>query len=180
MPARGATARLLLAARVLVLSLLILAIFWIVAFVLVFLAGWLRGVPVAGEGVLPRCAVCGLIAGLFVAAFHLRRETVRLSAGQRGAFVARLSSELREMGYASGAGSGDRLVFRPSARSMLFGANIRVQLDGPSATVAGPKVYLEALRRRLRVYDYLDQADKISCAPVRAKRHAEPAVACCP
>jgi hypothetical protein len=180
MPARGATARLLLALRVLALSLLILAIFWIVAFVLAFLAGWLRGVPVAGEGVLPRCAVCGLIAGVFVAAFHLKRETIRLAAGSRGAFVARLSAELTEMGYADGVGAGDRLVFRPATRSMLFGASIRVRLDGQSATLAGPKVYLEALRRRLRVYDYLDQAGKINPTPVRARRAALPAVACCP
>jgi hypothetical protein len=70
-------------------------------------------------------------------------------------------------------------VFRPTARSVLFGASIRVQLDGQSATVAGPKVYLEALRRRLRVYDYLDQVEKITRAPVRAQRAAVPAVACC-
>ena len=179
MPARGATARLFLALRVLALSLLILAVFWVVAFLLALLAGWLRGVPVTGAGLLPRGAVCGLIAGLFVAAFHLRRETIHLPAAPRGAFVARLSTELGEMGYAAGVGAGDRLVFRPTARSLLFGASIRVRLDGPSATVAGPKIYLESLRRRLRLHDYLDQVGKPACCVGRAEKAPAQAAACC-
>jgi hypothetical protein len=153
-------ARLLLVARVLVLALLLLAVFWVVALLLAVLTAWLRGLPVTGDGLLARGAVCGLIAALFVAVFHIKKEVIQLPVPRRTAFVERLKAHLGEMGYVSLGETADRLVFRPSFRALLFGAGIRVQITGRSATVTGPKVYLELLRRRLRLQTYLDPAGR--------------------
>jgi hypothetical protein len=149
-------ARLLLALRVLVLALLVLAVFWSVAFGLLLLTDWLRGLPVAGAGLLTRGAVCGLIAALFVAVFHIRKEVIRLPVTKRDAFLDRVRVQLSDLGYTARAETPDRLVFRPAFRAVLFGANIQVEVAGTTATVTGPKVYLEMLRRRLRVESYLE------------------------
>lgn len=169
MPRRGLPSRLLLAVRVLVLSLLTLALFWAAALLLVTLAAWLRGTAPAGAGLLARGAVCGLIAGLFIAVFHLKREVILLRLADRQAFAEHVRAELAELGYVPAVESGDRLVFRPALRSLLFGAAIRVQLGGERATVSGPKVYLEVLRRRLRLHDYVDRASPHP-APARGGR----------
>jgi hypothetical protein len=153
-------ARLRLAVRVLVLALLLLAVFWVVAFLLALLASWLRGLPVTVDGLLPRGAVCGLIAALFVAVFHIKREAIYLPVPRRSAFVERLKAHLGEVGYTGQEETPDRLAFRPSFGSLLFGAGIRVEIDGTAATVTGPKVYLELLRRRLRLQSYLYPAER--------------------
>lgn len=152
-------ARLRLAARVVVLSLLTLAVFWGVAFLLTLLTAWVRGLPVTPAGLLSHGAVCGLIAALFVVVFHIKKEVIRLPAPRREAFVARLKAHLGELGYTTQTETPDRLVFRPSFRSLLFGTGIEVRLAGDAATVTGPKVYLEVLRRRLRLQCYLDRAE---------------------
>jgi hypothetical protein len=153
-------ARLRLALRVVVLSLLILAVFWTVAFLLAMLANLVRGLPVTASGLLLRGAVCGLIAGLFVAVFHIRKETIRLPAPRRDAFVEWVEAHLVEQGYMVQVEAPDRLVFRPSVRALLFGAAIEVGLADGVATVTGPKMYLEILRHRLRVQSHLDRADR--------------------
>jgi hypothetical protein len=153
-------ARLRPAVRVLMLALLVLAVFWVAAFLLALLTAWLRGQPAAGAGLLSRGAVCGLIAALFVAVFHIKKEVLRLPVARREPFVERLKAHLGDLGYTLAAETAERLVFRPSFRSLLFGAGIEVRLAGASATVAGPKVYLEGLRRRLREQSYLAPAGR--------------------
>jgi hypothetical protein len=153
-------ARLSPAVRVLVLALFVLATFWGVALLLALLTAWLRGQPAAGAGLLPRGAVCGLIAALFVAVFHIKKEVVRLPVVRREAFVARVKAHLSDLGYALAAEAPDRLAFQPSFAALLFGAGIEVRLAGASATVTGPKVYLEGLRRCLRVQSYLAPAER--------------------
>jgi hypothetical protein len=153
-------ARLCLAVRVLVLTLLLVALFWVVAFLLVLVPAWLHGLPTTANGLLSRGAVCGLIAALFVAVFHIRREVIRLPVQRRATFVERLKLHLGELGYTGLEEGPDQLVFRPSFGSLLFGAGIRVELAATSATLTGPKVYLELLRRRLRLQSYLAPAER--------------------
>jgi hypothetical protein len=152
-------ARLRLAARVVVLSLLTLAVFWAVAFLLTLLTAWVRGLPLTAAMLLSHGAVCGLIAALFVIVFHIKREVIRLPVPRREPFVERVKAHLRELGYTLTAEVPDRLAFRPSFRSVLFGAGIEVRLTGDGATLTGAKVYLEVLRRRLRLQSYVDRAE---------------------
>ncbi len=168
MSLRGLPARLLLTLRVLVLALFVLALFWTAALVLATLASLLGGGAPAGSGLLLRCAACVLAAALFVAVFHLKKEVVLLRIADRRTFTAQLRAQLGGLGYTPVAESGDRLVFRPALRSLLFGAGIHVQIGDERATVSGPKVYVEMLRRRLRLQDFLDRADRAGAA--RGKR----------
>jgi hypothetical protein len=154
--------------RVFVLSLFLVALFWTAAFLLLTVASWLTGGALAGSGLLLRCTVCGLIAALFVAVFHLKKEVVLLRLADRQAFAEQLRAELKELGYVPTVERRDRLVFRPALRSFLFGAGIYVQVGDERATVTGPRVHVEQLRRRLRLHDFLDRPDRVTGA--RGKR----------
>ena len=114
----------------------------------------------ADSGLLTRCAVCGLIAVLLGAVFHLKRESIRLPAPDADAFLGRVGPVLAELGYATAAQTETAHAFRPAFHSLLFGSGIRVEWGGGWATVSGPRVYLEVLRRRLRVQGYVEQASR--------------------
>lgn len=169
-------ARLRLAVRVVVLSLLILTVFWTAAFALLMLTAWLRGQPVAGAGMLVNGAVCGLIAALFVAVFHLRKEVIQLPAPRPEALLERVKIHLGELGYTAQVETPERLVLRPALMSLLFGAGIEVRLADGTATLSGPKVYLEMLRHRLRMESYFDQAERgtFLLRQVRSESHDQP------
>jgi hypothetical protein len=155
-------ARLLLTLRLMVFALLLLAFLWSAAFLLACVIPWLKGLPVAGTGLVPRGIACGLVTTLFVVVFHLKREVIRLPAAKRDIFVERVRLHLQELGYALQMETPGRLVFRPSFQSLLFGAGIRIDLAERTATVTGPKVYLEILRRRLRMQSYLSPMERAS------------------
>lgn len=163
------SAGLLVALRVLLLTVLALAVFSAGALLLAFLAGWLRGTPTAGAGLLYRAAVCGLIAVLFVAVFHLKRQALDLPAPDAEAFLRRVGTVLARLGYAAAPAAGGRHAFRPAFQSLLFGSGIRVEFRNGRARLTGPKVYLELLRRRLRVQNYVEQAEN-SAARTRGQR----------
>jgi hypothetical protein len=119
----------------------------------------LHSLPVTASGLLLRGAVCELIAGPFVAVFHIRKETIRPPASRRDAFDW-VETHLGEQGYGAREETADRLVFRPSFRSLLFGAAVEVRLADGVATITGPSVYLEMLRHRMRVQNHLDRDDR--------------------
>lgn len=169
MPVRRLTSALLVALHVLLLTFLVLTLFSAGALLLAFLTSWLHGSAVAGAGLLYRGAVCGLIAALFVLGFHLRRQVIHLAAPEPESFLRRVTDVLAGLGYAADPPDGMRHTFRPTFHAVLFGSAIRVELDGAKARVTGPKVYLELLRRRLRVRSYVEQAEK-GVARCRGKR----------
>jgi hypothetical protein len=99
--------------------------------------------------------VCGLIAWLFVAVFHLRKETLTVPApdGDRLLDYARLL--LTEMGYEVQTPAARQLSTRPRFQSLLFGGGIQVGLQGAQAQLSGPKVCVELLRNRIRFLSHL-------------------------
>jgi hypothetical protein len=144
--------------RVLVLALPVLLVFAASVVLVALGLSWVRGVPLIGRENLLLGVICGLIIWLFFASFHVRRETLRLPTGDRAAFFARLVPLLEELGYEVKWQGADRLVSRPSFRSLLFGGGLQVEVDGGGARVTGPKVFVEILRHRLRLHSHLSRA----------------------
>ena len=101
--------------------------------------------------------VCGLIVWLFVAAFHLRRETQSIPFSQREPFVAKAKGVLQEMGYDLSSQHAATLSFRPRFHSYLFGGGIQLALDDREAKLTGPKVSLEIFRRCFRLVNHVQR-----------------------
>jgi hypothetical protein len=101
--------------------------------------------------------ICGLIVWLFVAVFHVRHESLTLPFQDRQAFLGRLRSQLKELGYHARVRESDVQVFWPSFQSLLFGGRIRLRLEDGIAHLDGPRMFLEILRQRLRVQNHLEK-----------------------
>jgi hypothetical protein len=144
--------------RVLVLSLPVLLVFAASVLLVALGLAWVRGAPLGGRENLLLGVICGLIIWLFLAIFHVRRETIRLPITDRVAFFGRLLPLLEELGYEVKSRGGNRLFSRPSFRSLLIGGGLQVEVDQGEARVTGPKVFVEILRRRLRQDSHLSRA----------------------
>jgi hypothetical protein len=99
--------------------------------------------------------VCSLIVWVFVAAFHLRKESLVMPAPDPERFLQNAKLLLTEMGYDVKSRGRSALSTRPRFQSLLFGSGIQVTLTQHQAHVAGPKVCVEFLRHRLRVLSHL-------------------------
>jgi hypothetical protein len=164
--------RLLLPVWVVLLSVPIVAAFALTALLFARMAAVLRmEEPPVGRALLLG-VLCGLIAWLFVAVFHIRRESLRLPFGDARAFRDHLRTELEGMGYKGSSASSKVSWFTPRGTSLLIGGAIRVQWGNGTATVTGPRVFLEILRNRLRMDDYIDSVRKsVAQSWVRRGRH---------
>ena len=109
----------------------------------------------------PRClsigCVCGMIAWLFVAAFHLRRETQTMPFSHRDQFLIKAAAVLNELGYTLAARTPDVLSFRPSFQAYLFGGGIQIEAGEREAKLTGPKVSLEIFRRCFRLVNHIQR-----------------------
>lgn len=101
--------------------------------------------------------VCGLVFWLFVAVFHLRRETHQMPFTQRDQFIAKAKTVLHEMGYALAAQQTNALSFRPRFHAYLFGGGIHLALGSQDARLTGPKVSLEIFRRCFRLLNHVQR-----------------------
>ena len=101
--------------------------------------------------------VCGLIAWLFVAVFHLRRETQTMAYSQRGQFLTKAKTVLHEMGYALTSHQANALTFRPRFHSYLFGGGIHLAVEDHQAKLTGPRVSLEIFHRCLRLLNHVQR-----------------------
>jgi hypothetical protein len=99
--------------------------------------------------------VCALIVWVFVAAFHLRKETLAVPAPDRERFLHDARLLLTEMGYDVKTRGPFNLSTRPRFQSLLFGGGIQIALAKNDARLTGPKVCVELLRNRLRVLSHL-------------------------
>jgi hypothetical protein len=115
----------------------------------------LHGGGIVGKTNLAIGLVCGLIVWMFIAAFHLRKETLAVAAPDRERFLDNAKLLLTEMGYEVKTRGPFDLSTRPRFQSLLFGSGIQVALTENHAHLTGPKVCVELLRNRLRVLSHL-------------------------
>jgi hypothetical protein len=166
MPASRCAATLAMTLRVAVLTLPVLLLFTATVLPLALLLTWVPGASAGVADNLLLAELCGLVVWMFLAIFHIRTETVRLPVNDRRQFVLRLIPILEELGYEVVRQGDSRLVSRPGFRALLLGGSVRVQVEGDTARVTGPKLFVEILRRRLRLQSYIDRAQQ----PARENR----------
>lgn len=104
--------------------------------------------------------VCCLIALLFVGVFHLRKETVQLRVSDREKFQTRIQRVLEDLGYHWTQVANSEWRGRPRFRSLLFGDGITMKLNGYHATLSGPRLSLELVRRRYRMVSHMDKVQQ--------------------
>ena len=122
---------------------------------LAFTLAWYRNTsPTANENLTP-AVICGLVAGLFVVVFHVKRETTMISFKNRESFLVACRVVLKDLGYEVVAKPDDHLVSWPSFRALLLGGRIHIQPLGNDGRITGPKVFVEILRSRLRLHSHI-------------------------
>lgn len=147
-----------LTAHILVLAFVCLVVFGGTAVVIAFFLSWIQGSSFGSGANWYAGMICGLVAWLFVAVFHFRKETIQLPIQEREAFAEQVKDILDDLGYETGDESANHWLFRPGFQSYLLGGSVQVKVDGQQASISGPKVSVEALRRRLRVQNHLKKA----------------------
>jgi hypothetical protein len=147
----------LVALRILLVWTLGLCAFAAIVYVVALALAWHSGESgPTTTGVLAG-VLCALIALLFITIFHLRKETVVVCVEDRQAFLRRLRSQLEGLGYAVSLPTENLLVGRPPFHALLFGGRVEARVGTERAFLAGSRVYLEVLRRRLRLHAHLEQ-----------------------
>ena len=165
-PSRPPSASAMLV-RVAVLTFPVLLIFTATVLPLALLLTRMPGASTGVSDNLSLAVLCGLVVWLFLAIFHIRTETVRLPVADRGTFLRRIVPLLEDLGYEVTPQGVAGVVSRPGFRALLLGGSVQVQVEGDTARVVGPKVFVEVLRRRLRMQSYMDRAQQ----PARDGRH---------
>lgn len=153
--------KLLRLVRVVVLALPILLIFAFTVSLVAGVVSWFRDTSLTSPENLCLGILCGLVVWLFVAIFHLKQDSLNLHCPDRRGFTANVRALLEELGYEAVMSGQERLLFTPSFHSLLFGGGIHVTFEGDSAQVAGPKMYLEMLRNRLRLQSHVENLQKV-------------------
>jgi hypothetical protein len=143
--------------RLLFASVLLVLAFASVVLVVALLSAWRTGAPSPTAGGALAGIICALVVLLFVTIFLFHRETIGLPLEERAAYLRRLTEHLTELGYKVRPETAGRLVARPAFQACLFGGPIVVRLGDERVALTGPRIYLEALRRRLRVHTHLEQ-----------------------
>jgi hypothetical protein len=116
---------------------------------------WYHGTaPIKNENLLP-AVICGLIAGLFVVVFHVKKESTLIPFKNRQDFLRACHIVLRDLGYETAVKADDHLVSWPSFRGMLLGGRIDIQPFAAEARINGPKVFVEILRSRMRLHSHI-------------------------
>ncbi len=143
--------------RFMLVGLLVIVVFGGGALMIAHGLAWWQGAPWTSPQALITGLICALIGALFVAIFHLRRETRNLTYSQREQFVAKAKSALHEMGYALVYQRANSLGFRPHFHSYLFGGGIQIALDDHEAKLTGPRVSLDLFHRCLRLMNHVQR-----------------------
>jgi hypothetical protein len=143
--------------RFLLVSLLTFVVLIGTTLLISWLIAWQQGGLWSNPQYLSVGMVCGMVVWLFVAVFHLRRETQSMPFSQRDQFVAKAKGVLQEMGYALSSQHADALSFRPRFHSYLFGGGIHLAVENQEAKLTGPKVSLEIFRRCFRLVNHVQR-----------------------
>ncbi len=118
-------------------------------------AAMIRDMAVLGQGNVSIGLCCSLIVWLFVAAFHLRKETLSLPAPEPKDLLHNAHIMLTEMGYDVASRDPHVLSTQPRFHSLLFGGGVQVAVRCGQAQLTGPKLCVELLRNRLRIQSHL-------------------------
>lgn len=146
--------------RIAALSLAILLSFGLLALTAAGVAAWLQGTELTHAHNLFLGILCGLIALLFLAIFHLKRETLHLSFHNRQEFRDTIRAHFEELGYEAVMNGHDHLLLTPNFQALLIGGGIHVHLEKTAARITGPRVYLDMLRNRVRLQSHVEQVQK--------------------
>ena len=138
------------------LTSLVTASFFCIALILALV----RGTPLLSSENLFLSAICAPIAWLFLAVFHFGKETISLPVSHPATFVGNARRVLQEMGYDVTRQAVDSLATRRGFHFLLFARGIRIQFAERQARIAGPKIWVDLLRRRLRVQNFLSGAQQ--------------------
>jgi hypothetical protein len=136
---------------IVLLAIPILATFAACVLLLAFLLAYYLNTSTLDGGTLTLACLCALVIGLFLIVFHVNHETVLMPCKDRAAFLANCRSVLKDLGYDVHDQSPEELVSRPAFWAMLVGGRIYVDAVGNDMRIAGPKVFVEIVRRRLRL-----------------------------
>jgi len=102
---------------------------------------------------------CAIIAWLLLAIFLFGKETIYLPVHQTANFLGNARQVLEEMGYEVTSQSGSALATRHMFHFLFVGRGIRIQCQDKQARLTGSKIWVEMLRRRLRVQNYLSSSE---------------------
>ena len=141
--------------RIVIWATLLLVLFACMTWFTALILSWCFDTAVAESHNLYLGMICALVAWLFLATFHLRRETVHLPFVSRDTFLRRIKTVLGELGYEVMIETPTHVRFHPSFRSFLMGGGVLVKMEETIALVTGPRLSLEMLRKRLRLYQQL-------------------------
>lgn len=131
------------------------------ALVIAWILGLVRPEPWQHPMNLLLGMVCGLIAWLFLALFHLRRETWAFPNHQPFAFLMKLGENLRDLGYEIVTQDGAVVIARPGFHALLPGNGVRLVAFPKEIRVTGPRWTLERLRHRLYIEKHLQRTHQI-------------------
>ncbi len=126
------------------------ATIFLTAFWSMFMAIWMGKSFL--EILVPAGAGYGLMMGIFMTAFMaitFRAGSVTIPFQDREAFLSRLSGQLQKLRYRTLEATETALVYEPKALLRLEGTRIRVALGPDEATVTGPWMNVNALKKRL-------------------------------
>jgi hypothetical protein len=160
------------AVRILLLALSALIVFGTTAFLGSSSLLWLKTNANAIIGITMLCAVCGLSAWLFVVVLHSRVESLTFLHDDREAVALWLRRELEQLGYGAGEPHKGRTFFKPCFTAYLAGGSVQMMEHPGNIVISGPKVFIELLRKRLKVLHHLASVQQtIRETRVRQGRH---------
>ncbi len=119
----------------------------------------LQGTDFLGSQNVFIATVCAVIAWFFIAFFTFGKETVTMPVTDATNFLNNVRRALRDMDYDVTNHAPNAVRTRYGFQLLLFGRGIRVRCVDNKAIVTGPKIWVDALRRRLRVQNFLDSTE---------------------
>ncbi len=116
-----------------------------------------QGTPFFDNENLYLSLVCAVIAGLLTAMFLFGKETILLPVNQPVAFLTNARQVMEDMGYVVSGHSDNSLTTAGGFQFLFLGRGIRIQWleTDKQARISGPKLWVDMLRRRLRVQNFL-------------------------
>lgn len=137
--------------KIVVFSVIMVVIFAAIAAPITMLVDLVYGRPLFSNNVSVMVGVlCGMTVWAFVALFHLKKTTVFVKFQDKPELLGKLRPKMEELGYALESDTGRVVTFSPSFQAMLFGGGITIELEGNSAKVTGPKMYVEKVQNHFR------------------------------